>query len=106
MIQLTEKAVDAMRSAIVGAEGQVAGIRIMVDAGGCAGLKYTMGLVAEADTDDLLVERNGIKIFVERRSLALLEGTTVDFITNLEGTGFSFDNPNAKELCSCGKSFA
>lgn len=105
MIQLTESAVSAVRSAMGGAEEPVAGVRIMVDAGGCAGFKYMMGLVVEVDPDDLLIELDGVKVFVERDSLSLLEGTTVDFVTGLEGSGFKFDNPNAAAICSCGKSF-
>jgi iron-sulfur cluster assembly protein len=105
MIQLTQRAVDAVRKAMSGSAAEVAGVRIMVEAGGCAGLRYTMGLVAEADPDDFPIESGDVRIFVERDSQGLLDGTTIDFVSNLEGAGFQFDNPNAKNLCSCGKSF-
>jgi iron-sulfur cluster assembly protein len=105
MIQLTDNAVNAVRSAIAGAGQEVEGLRIMVEAGGCAGYKYTMGLVNEADPSDHVFERDGVKVFVEESSLAYLDGTKVDFVIGLEGSGFTFDNPQAKSSCSCGKSF-
>ena len=105
MIQLTESAVNAVRTAISGAKGPVEGLRIMVEAGGCAGFKYQMGLVADIDPNDLLIEQEGVKVFVDQDSVTHLDGTTVDFVIGLEGSGFSFENPNAKSSCSCGKSF-
>jgi iron-sulfur cluster assembly protein len=105
MIHLTESAVNAVRSAIAGASAPVEGLRIAVDAGGCAGFKYTMGLVAEINPEDLVVEREGVKVFVDRKSLIYLDGTTVDFVTDLQNSGFTFDNPLAKSSCGCGKSF-
>jgi iron-sulfur cluster assembly protein len=105
MIQLTESAVNAVRSAIKGANQPIEGLRIMVEAGGCAGFKYMMGLVADADPEDLVVENDGVKVFVDQSSLFHLDGTTVDFVIGLEGSGFTFDNPQAKSSCSCGKSF-
>lgn len=105
MIQLTDGALSAVRSAIGGASQEVEGLRIMVEAGGCAGLKYMMGLVNEANPSDHVFERDGVKVFIEESSLAYLDGTKVDFVIGLEGSGFTFDNPQAKTSCSCGKSF-
>jgi iron-sulfur cluster assembly protein len=105
MIQLTDSALNAVRSAIAGAGQEVEGLRIMVEAGGCAGFKYVMGLVNETNPSDHVFERDGIKVFIEENSLALLDGTKLDFVIGLEGSGFTFDNPQAKSACSCGKSF-
>lgn len=105
MIHLTDSALNAVRTAMSGASGPVGGLRIMVETGGCAGNKYSMGLVNEADPDDTVVERDGVKVFVDAKSHELLEGTTIDFVVALQGSGFTFDNPNAKSACSCGKSF-
>ena len=91
MIQLTDSALSAVRTAIAGAGPDVEGLRIMVEAGGCAGFKYMMGLVSEANPSDVL--------------FAYLDGAKVDFVIGLEGSGFTFDNPQAKSSCSCGKSF-
>ncbi|VFU09226.1 conserved hypothetical protein [Methylocella tundrae] len=106
MIQLTDGAVNAVRSAIEGAGQPVEGLRIMVEAGGCAGMKYMMGLVADVNPSDIVVERDGVKVYVDEASLLHLEGTTVDFVMGLEGSGFTFDNPKATASCSCGKSFS
>lgn len=105
MINLTNSAVNAVRSAISGASEPVGGLRIMVEAGGCAGYKYMMGLVNEGEPGDTVIEQDGVKVFVDTKSHELLSGTTIDFVVALEGSGFTFDNPNAKSSCSCGKSF-
>jgi iron-sulfur cluster assembly protein len=105
MIELTENAVTAVRSAMAGAGQSVEGLRIMVEAGGCAGFKYMMGLVNEVDPADHVFDNSGVKIFVEENSLAHLDGTKIDFVIGLEGSGFTFENPQAKSSCSCGKSF-
>jgi iron-sulfur cluster assembly accessory protein len=105
MIHLTENAVSAVRTAISRADAPIEGLRLAVDAGGCAGFKYMMGLVGKADPDDVVVERDGVKVFVDPDSVMYLEGTTVDFVIGLQNSGFTFDNPQAQSKCSCGKSF-
>lgn len=105
MIELTDSAVSAVRTAMAGAGQSVEGLRIAVEAGGCAGFKYLMGLVNEADPSDHVFDTSGVKIFVEENSLAHLDGTKIDFVIGLEGSGFTFENPQAKSSCSCGKSF-
>ena len=105
MIQLTDSAVNAVRNAIKGASEPVQGLRLKVETGGCAGNKYMMGLVKTPEEDDEVVERDGVKVFVESSSRDLLAGVTIDFVVAIEGAGFTFDNPNAEHSCSCGKSF-
>ena len=105
MIELTDSASNAIRTAISGASGPVQGLRIMVESGGCAGNKYMMGLVSAAEPGDLVVEKGDITLYVDEASAPLLQGVTVDFTIGLEGSGFTFNNPNAAESCSCGKSF-
>ncbi|ADP71226.1 iron-sulfur cluster assembly accessory protein [Rhodomicrobium vannielii ATCC 17100] len=105
MIYLTEAAANAVRTAIKGANTPIEGLRLAVDAGGCAGFKYLMGLVADPNPEDIVVEERGVKVFVDRDSVQMLEGTTVDFVIGLQSSGFTFDNPQATASCSCGKSF-
>lgn len=105
MIVLTDSAVEAVRTAIGKAEELPGGLRIQVEAGGCAGYKYMMGLVKEADPEDAIVSFNDVSVFIDSDSQALLAGTTIDFVVALEGSGFTFENPNAQNSCSCGKSF-
>lgn len=81
------------------------GLRIQVESGGCAGLRYGMGLEAAADPSDRVVEVGGVRIFLDPDSARLLTGAVVDFVENEEGAGFRFDNPTALDACSsCGSS--
>jgi len=105
MINLTQSAAGALQTAITTSADPVSGLRIFVEAGGCAGYKYMMGLVPEGRPEDVVCEDRGIKVFVDPTSVDLLAGTTIDFVVGLEGSGFTFQNPQAQSSCSCGKSF-
>ncbi|HZU65321.1 MAG TPA: iron-sulfur cluster assembly accessory protein [Novosphingobium sp.] len=105
MIFLTDSAAQAVRTAIGQAASAPAGLRIQVEAGGCAGYKYMMGLVAEPRPDDAVVKEGDVAVFIDPASQPLIAGTTIDFVVALEGSGFTFENPNATNSCSCGKSF-
>ena len=113
MIQLTDSAVAAIKTAISRASENAApgfqaaeGLRIMVQTGGCAGFKYMMGLEAQARDGDEVVRRDGVTLFIDSELQPHLVGMTVDFVTGLESSGFVFENPNASSKCSCGKSFS
>ncbi|MGB0661733.1 MAG: HesB/IscA family protein [Mangrovicoccus sp.] len=105
MIEITPSAQAAIKSAIDGAGQPVAGLRIMVQAGGCAGMQYGMALELTRQADDEAIEAGEVTILLDPESQAHLTGTTVDFVNNLEGSGFVFNNPNASSSCGCGKSF-
>ena len=105
MIELTETARAAIKSAIDGAGQPVAGLRVMVQGGGCAGLKYGMALELEAQPEDAVVEAGAVRVLIDPESQPHLAGTVIDFVTNLNGSGFVFNNPNATGSCGCGKSF-
>lgn len=105
MLELTEKARLAMQTAVAGAAQPIAGLRIMVESGGCAGLRYGMALEPAVEPEDARLEFEGLTVLLDPESRALLDGVTVDFVSDLEGAGFVFDNPNARRTCGCGKSF-
>jgi iron-sulfur cluster assembly accessory protein len=105
MIELTPAALTAVRTAIERSTAPVDGLRIMVRSGGCAGLRYVMGLEAESHDGDIVVDRPGVRLYVDADSRSLVDGLVVDFVEGLETSGFVFDNPNARAACSCGKSF-
>ncbi len=105
MIELTENAVSAVRTALAGARDQAEGLRIIVEAGGCAGFKYRMGLEKEERFGDIVLDQSGIKLYVDAMTQRHVDGLVVDFVTGVEQSGFVFDNPNAASRCSCGKSF-
>lgn len=104
MITLTDNAVAAVKDALSRASEPAEGFRIMVQAGGCAGSKYRMGLESVSREGDAIIEKDGVRVFVDAGSQALVSGMTVDFVTGPESSGFVFDNPNAQEKCACGKS--
>jgi len=105
MIQLTDNAVTAVKTALERSTQPARGLRIMVETGGCAGFKYRMGLESSARDDDVLVHQDGVTLFVDADSQPHLQGMRIDFVSNLESAGFVFDNPNAASKCGCGKSF-
>lgn len=106
MVALTEKAQDTLRRLIARADDGTDGLRIMVDQGGCSGLQYTLGLEKAACEGDRVYEFGGVKLYVDRQSQPIVDGVSVDFVESVEASGFVFDNPNAKDVCSCGKSFS
>lgn len=100
-------AAAAQIAAIAAREGQPgAGLRVAVDAGGCSGFQYRFGLEAAAQPDDLVVERDGIRVFVDAVSLDLLAGSELDWNEALIGAHFVVRNPQAVSGCGCGVSFA
>ncbi|MER9539041.1 iron-sulfur cluster assembly accessory protein [Mesorhizobium sp. M0586] len=106
MITLTDNAVAAFKTALCRASEPAEGFRIMVEAGGCAGFKYLMGLESVSREGDAISDTDGVKLFVDAGSQPHVAGMTVDFLTGLQSSGFVFDNPNAREKCGCGKSFS
>ena len=105
MIQLTPNAASALQAAIAGVDSPVEGLRIVVETGGCSGYQYMMGLVSDVTPGDLVFDSNGLRVFTDANSASLLMGTTIDYVESLKGAGFTFDNPQAKNTCGCGKSF-
>ena len=81
-------------------------LRVAVDAGGCSGFQYRFDLVEASGEDDLKVERDGAAAVVDVISLALLNGSEIDFVDELAGAEFRIRNPNAKSSCGCGVSFS
>ncbi len=106
MLELTQSAREAIQAAIDGADQKVAGLRILVQDGGCAGLKYGMALELDQQEDDAVINSDGVVVLIDPASQPHLAGTTIDYVTSLEGSGFVFNNPNASQSCGCGKSFS
>ena len=106
MVTLTDAAVNTLERVLAKSGGTAAGLRIAVADGGCAGMKYQMGLEAGAGEDDAVLTFGPVTIFVDSTSQPFLDGVVVDFVEGIEGSGFRFDNPNAAKTCGCGKSFS
>lgn len=82
------------------------GLRVSVKGGGCSGLTYKLNFDENQKEGDLIIEKDGVKLFVDGKSLFYLTGTELDFSDGLNGRGFVFNNPNAKKSCGCGESFS
>lgn len=105
MVTLTDSAVSTLQRVLANSAA-AQGLRIQVADGGCAGLKYQMGLEAGAGEDDTVLEYGDVKVFIDAGSMIHLNGVIVDYVESVGGAGFKFDNPNATSTCGCGSSFS
>ncbi|HEV7647984.1 MAG TPA: iron-sulfur cluster assembly accessory protein [Actinophytocola sp.] len=80
-------------------------LRIAVQPGGCAGLRYQLFFDERTLDGDLFRDFNGLKVAVDRMSAPYVQGATIDFVDTIEKQGFTIDNPNAGGSCACGDSF-
>ncbi|HEX9893949.1 MAG TPA: iron-sulfur cluster assembly accessory protein [Gemmatimonadales bacterium] len=104
---LTDQAVAEVRKFMEADQvpTDTAGLRVGVLPGGCSGFKYSLNIEEASQEDDIIVESSGIRVFVDGFSLQYLNGVTIDFVTSMQGSGFTFTNPNATGGCGCGTSF-
>jgi iron-sulfur cluster assembly protein len=104
-IKVTPKAVAKIRSAFekMGVEG---GLRLGVLGGGCSGLSYQFKFDPKARPNDKVFDFDGVRIFIDPKSILYLNGMTLDYKESLMESGFVFENPNAKKSCGCGTSFS
>lgn len=106
MITLTESAVSQIRKFREEEKKPNGGLRIAVVGGGCSGLSYKLEFQDEPGATDKVFEQNGVKIFIDPKSFLYVKGLELDYSGGLNGTGFTFKNPNASKSCGCGTSFA
>ncbi len=106
-LTLTDDAAEQVRKFI--AEGDVppetAGLRVSVLPGGCSGFKYSLNIEDKSLDDDLVLEVNTVRLFVDGFSAQYLVGITIGYESSMQGSGFTFNNPNATGGCGCGTSF-
>jgi iron-sulfur cluster assembly accessory protein len=105
VVTLTPSAVDEVKSLLALPENAGKHMRYYVEQGGCSGMQYGMTFDEKRD-GDLISETSGVNVLVDAISADFLRGMVVDFSDALSGGGFKISNPNAKESCGCGKSFA
>jgi iron-sulfur cluster assembly protein len=107
MIQITENAARHIEKMLAKRNAGESGLRVGVKAGGCSGFEYTFAWATSPRPDDSVFEANGgVQVFVDPKSLRLLNGTVLDYDTSLLSKGFVLNNPNAKSTCGCGTSFS
>jgi iron-sulfur cluster assembly protein len=88
-----------------GVPAEVGGLRVSVQPGGCSGFKYGLLIEDQAADDDLVLDTGEFKLFVDPFSAQYLNGVSIDYVSSMQGSGFTFKNPNATGGCGCGSSF-
>lgn len=101
MITVTDKAVEKIND-LVGDNSSA--LRVAVRGGGCSGFQYALAF-DEQRADDEVYEQKGVKLLVDKESLAFVRGSEVDYVEGLQGAGFVVNNPNVVAACGCGTSF-
>lgn len=108
LLSLTPKAAVEVRRAMEREEGlaQTSGLRVSVMPGGCSGFQYALEIADQPQSDDIVIESEGVRVFIDEFSAQYLTGVTIDHHTSMQQSGFTFDNPNATGGCGCGSSFS
>ena len=104
-VALSAAAAERIKT-VVATEPPSAGLRVAVEGGGCSGFQYEIGVAQAPKGDDLIVERDGARLFIDPVSLPFLLGSEVDWVDELIGASFKVRNPNATSSCGCGVSFS
>ncbi len=104
-ISLTESAANRVKAFLL-SRGHGIGLRLGVRKTGCSGFAYVVNYAEESLPGDVVFEDRGVKVYVDLESLALIDGTTVDFVKQGLNEAFRFRNPNVKGECGCGESFS
>ena len=103
-ITLTEPAAERVKSFLEN-RGKGVGLRLGVKTMGCSGMGYVLEFVDEINDDDEVFEDHGVKVIVDKKSLAYIDGTELDYTKDGLNEGFQFKNPNEEGQCGCGESF-
>jgi iron-sulfur cluster assembly protein len=106
VLTLTDAAASRVKDIIAKAERPIAGVRVGVKNGGCAGMSYTMEYAEAGKPGEDVVEDKGVKVFVDPKAVLFLLGTEMDFETAKLSSQFVFRNPNQTSACGCGESVA
>lgn len=106
LVTITQKAKDQIKTIFKADESNASkGLRLAVTGGGCSGLQYKIEF-SDAKEHDNTIDLDGIKVLIDPKSSIYLKDIVLDFQDGLNGKGFIFDNPNAKNTCGCGESFS
>ncbi|MDA0311453.1 MAG: iron-sulfur cluster assembly accessory protein [Gemmatimonadetes bacterium] len=104
MVTLTVTATEKVHD-FIQEHGVEAGLRVAVLPGGCSGFQYGLNVEDGPESDDEVVDIQGVKVFIDPFSAQYLEGVEIDYVTSFMGQGFTFRNPNSSGGCGCGSSF-
>ena len=103
-VTLTEAAAKHVQKFLT-RRGKGVGLRLGVKTSGCSGMAYKLEFVDQTEDEDEVFESHGVKVVIDPKSLAYLDGTELDFVKEGLNEGFKFNNPNVKDQCGCGESF-
>jgi iron-sulfur cluster assembly protein len=104
IMRLTDRAADRIRDIISRSDTPIAGLRVGVKKGGCAGMEYTMEYAAAAEKGDEVIDDKGVRVLVDPKAVLFLLGTEMDYVTERLSSRFVFNNPNQTSACGCGES--
>ena len=107
-INVTPSAAEEIKKFMVSEEDlpETSGLRVRVVPGGCSGFQYSLNIEEEPRQGDFILDKEGVRLFVDMFSAQYLNGVRVDYTSNMMGSGFTFENPNATGGCGCGTSFS
>ncbi|GJD88423.1 MULTISPECIES: HesB/IscA family protein [Methylobacterium] len=106
VMSLTDAAATRIKAIMADAERPIAGLRVGVRNGGCAGMSYTMEYAEARNPGEDVVEDKGVSVFIDPKAVLFLLGTEMDFQTTKLASQFVFNNPNQTSACGCGESVA
>ena len=104
VMRLTEAAASRIKELMSKSDHPIAGLRVGVRNGGCAGMAYTMEYAQEAKSTDEVVEDKGVRILIDPKAVLFLLGTEMDYRIDKMAAQFVFNNPNQTSACGCGES--
>jgi iron-sulfur cluster assembly protein len=104
VMRLTEAAASRIKDILARAEKPVAGVRVGVKNGGCAGMSYTMEYAEQINPTDEIVDDKGVRLLIDPKAILFLLGTEMDYKADKLSTQFVFNNPNQTSACGCGES--
>ena len=104
-LNFTKKAIEKIKQILKKEKKEGGILRISVLSGGCSGLVYNLEIINKPIKSDLNFKKSDINIAVAKDGIEMLDGIEIDFVDNLNESGFKFNNPNAEKSCGCGKSF-
>jgi iron-sulfur cluster assembly protein len=106
VVTLTERAAEKVRALMADEPaGEAEVLRIAIQGGGCSGFEYALGFDRGAQAGDHELDFHGVKVVVDPFSAPYLQGSTIDFLSGLQESGFKVENPNVVSACGCGHSF-
>ncbi|HEY8167304.1 MAG TPA: iron-sulfur cluster insertion protein ErpA [Candidatus Limnocylindrales bacterium] len=105
LVHLSDAAAGKLRELTAEETNPAIGLRVYVYSGGCSGYRYGMMLEDQPTNEDVTIESNGVRVYVDQSSTQYLTGSEIDYVDTLMGAGFTVNNPNAVSACGCGSSF-